>query len=311
VKRTSLPLLALLLGGCGILRQVHPSWTLESEHVRLRVRREVFDAAVTAAAIDVSGRYAALGSYNGALALFDLEDRELVGTLFRVEGRPAGVAGIEASDSPATFEALLTDGRLVDLRAGREPSVRGEATRPSAGTPSCRVLRRQGVAYRVAPRSPETIVEEPRATAATLRGETLVIASGASPGTYLLTVFEGGRPRFETALGSTTVSLALHPELPEVAAGGAGELSVFDFQVGARLSILAAPGSVLVAYDPRGRFLYALHGEHLSVLSPDGGQVLADLSAHRSASLAIAVSPDGSTIVTGGTRGAIRIWEVR
>ena len=302
--------LALPLASCGMLRQIKPDWTLESAQVRLREHHEVFEAAVTALAIDASGRTAALGSYDGALALFDLEEGELLGPPFRAPGGRAGVAGIEAGPDPGAFEALLSDGRVVGLRVGTTPVVAGTPGRPSAGTPRCRTVRGEGVRVRAADRSGEVLLPEPRATVAAVRGGTLAVAAGASPGTYRLRVFEGDRLACEAALESMAVSLAFHPDRAEIAVGGSGRVDAFAYPSGARLWGRTVQGSAHVAFDPRGRYLHILHGESLTLLSPDTGAELALLSAHRSASLAIAASPDGALLVTGGTRGEIWVWEV-
>ncbi|HET6204215.1 MAG TPA: hypothetical protein VFI25_15595 [Planctomycetota bacterium] len=311
MRRWAPLLLALPLASCGVLRQIRPDWTLVSEQVRLRGEQKVFDAAVTALAIDVSGRYAAAGSYDGALAIFDLEEEELLGAPFRAPGGRAGVAGIEPGAEPAGFAALLSDGRVVELAAGKTPQVTGEPGLPSGGVPSCRIVRGEGVRVRPTPRSAEFLLPEARATAAAVRGERAAVASGASPGTFRLQVLEGGRSVFETSLGSLSVSLAFHPTRSELAVGGSGEVVVFDYRAGERVGGRTLRGAVHVAYDPRGRFLYALHGEQLTVLSAEGAKEVASLSGHRSASLALAVHPDGSLLVTGGTRGEIWSWEVR
>ncbi|HKB16989.1 MAG TPA: hypothetical protein VKF62_13065, partial [Planctomycetota bacterium] len=192
-------LLAFPLASCGILRQIKPDLTLESAQIRLREHHQVFEAAVTALAIDASCRYAALGSYDGALALFDLEEGELLGPPFRAPGRRAGVAGIEAGADSGAFRALLSDGREVGLCVGEGPRVAGASSRPSAGTPSCRIVRGEGVRVRAADGTGETFLPEPRVTVAASRGRTLAVAAGASPGTYRLRVFEGDRLACEPA----------------------------------------------------------------------------------------------------------------
>lgn len=310
MRRGALLSLALPLGSCGMLRQIKPDLTLESAQVRLREHHEVFEAAVTALAIDASGRYAALGSYDGALALFDLEEGDLLGPRFRAPGGRAGVTGIEAGSGPGAFEALLSDGRVVGLRVGATPEVAGTPSRPSAGTPSCRIVRGEGVRVRAADRGGEALLPVPRATVAAARGGTLAVAAGASPGTYRLRVYEGDRLACEAGLESMAVSLAFHPDRPEIAVGGSGRVDAFAYPAGERLWGRAVQGSVHVAFDPRGRYLHVLHGESLTILSPDSGIELASLSAHRSASLAIAASPEGALLLTGGTRGEIWIWKV-
>lgn len=234
-----------------------------------------------------------------------------MGPPFRTPGGRAGVTGIEPGPDPGAFEALLSDGRSAGLRVGKAPQVAGEPSRPSAGTPGCRIVRGEGVRVRAADRGGETLLPEPRATAVASRGETLAVAAGASPGTYRLRVFQGGRLACEAGLESMAVSLAIHPSRPVVAVGGSARVEAFEVPSGARLWSRTVQGSAHVAFDPRGRYLHVLHGESLSILAPESGILLASLSGHRSASLSIATSPEGAILVTGGTRGEIWIWEVR
>ena len=143
----------------------------------------------------------------------------------------------------------------------------------------------------------------------------------------LLWVWELGTPEAvlvipEAADNCTLEAVAFHPNGKYVAVGGLdwlatsgadGALCVWDLEAREKFLTLEA-GVTAIAFDPTGRYLaagtFSQAGQSVVVWDFEKQEKVFDLPGHHDRINAIAFSPDGSWLVSGGDDSTIRVWNV-
>src|SRR5947209_11250043 len=143
----------------------------------------------------------------------------------------------------------------------------------------------------------------------------------------LLWVWKIGTPEAilvipEAADACTLEAVAFHPSGKYVAVGGLdwlatsgndGALCVWDLEARDKHLTLEA-GVTAVAFDPAGRYLaagtFSQNGQPVVVWDFDKQEKVFELPGHHDRINALAFSPDGSWLVSGGDASTIRVWHV-
>ena len=149
----------------------------------------------------------------------------------------------------------------------------------------------------------------------------------ASVSDGLLWVWKLGTPEAvlvipEAADSCTLEAVAFHPNGKYVAVGGLdwlatsgadGALCVWDLEARDKYLTLEA-GVTAVAFDPTGRYLaagtFSQTGQSVVVWDFEKQEKVFDLPGHHDRINAVAFSPDGSWLVSGGDDSTIRVWNV-
>ena len=126
----------------------------------------------------------------------------------------------------------------------------------------------------------------------------------------------------EAADNSTLEALAFHPNNKYVAVGGLdwlatsgadGALCVWDLEIRDKVLTLEA-GVTAIAFDAAGRYLaagtFSQAGQSVVVWDFEKEEKVFDLPGHNDRINAVAFSPDGSWLVSGGDDCTIRVWNV-
>jgi WD40 repeat protein len=155
-------------------------------------------------------------------------------------------------------------------------------------------------------------------------GELLATASVTDG---LLWVWKLGTPEAilvipEAADACTLEAVAFHPSGKYVAVGGLdwlatsgadGALCVWDLEARDKHLTLEA-GVTALAFDPAGRYLaagtFSQNGQSVVVWDFEKQEKVFDLPGHHDRINAVAFSPDGSWLVSGGDDSTIRVWNV-
>jgi WD40 repeat protein len=143
----------------------------------------------------------------------------------------------------------------------------------------------------------------------------------------LLWVWKLGTPEAilvipEAADNCTLEAVAFHPNGKYVAVGGLdwlatsgadGALCVWDLESRDKYLTLEA-GVTAIAFDPTGHYLaagtFSQAGQSVVVWDFEKQEKVFDLPGHHDRINAIAFSPDGSWLVSGGDDSTIRVWNV-
>lgn len=149
----------------------------------------------------------------------------------------------------------------------------------------------------------------------------------ASMSDGLLWVWQLGTPEAvlvipEAADNSTLEAVAFHPGGKYVAVGGLdwlatsgadGALCVWDLEARDKHLTLTA-GVTAVAFDATGRYLaagtFSQAGQSVVVWDFEKQEKVFDLAGHHDRINAVAFSPDGSWLVSGGDDSTLRVWNV-
>lgn len=149
----------------------------------------------------------------------------------------------------------------------------------------------------------------------------------ASVSDGLLWVWKIGTPEAilvipEAADACTLEAVAFHPNGQYVAVGGLdwlatsgtdGALCVWDLTARDKHLTLEA-GVTAVAFDPAGKYLaagtFSQAGQAVMVWDFEKQEKVFDLPGHHDRINAVAFSPDGSWLVSGGDDSTIRVWNV-
>ena len=155
-------------------------------------------------------------------------------------------------------------------------------------------------------------------------GTTLATAS-VSDG--LIWVWKVGTPEAilvipEAADNCTLEAVAFHPNQKYLAVGGLdwlatsgadGALCVWNLESREKSLTLEA-GVTALAFDPTGRYLaagtFSQTGQSVVVWDFDKQEKVFDLPGHHDRINAVAFSPDGSWLVSGGDDSTVRVWNV-
>jgi WD40 repeat protein len=126
----------------------------------------------------------------------------------------------------------------------------------------------------------------------------------------------------EAADNSTLEALAFHPNNKYFAVGGLdwlatsgadGALCVWDMEARDKVLTLEA-GVTAIAFDAAGRYLaagtFSQAGQSVVVWDFEKEEKVFDLPGHHDRINAVAFSPDGSWLVSGGDDCTIRVWNV-
>lgn len=126
----------------------------------------------------------------------------------------------------------------------------------------------------------------------------------------------------EAADNSTLEALAFHPNNKYVAVGGLdwlstsgadGALCVWDLEARDKVLTLEA-GVTALAFDRAGRYLaagtFSQTGQSVVVWDFEKEEKVFDLPGHHDRINAVAFSPDGSWLVSGGDDCTVRVWNV-
>jgi len=124
----------------------------------------------------------------------------------------------------------------------------------------------------------------------------------------------------EAADNCTLEAVAFHPNGKYVAVGGLdwlatsgaeGALCVWDLEARDKLLTLDA-GVTAIAFDAKGRYLaagtFSEQGQSVVVWDFENQEKVFDLPGHHDRINAVAFSPDGSWLVSGGDDSTIRVW---
>jgi WD40 repeat protein len=143
----------------------------------------------------------------------------------------------------------------------------------------------------------------------------------------LLWVWKLGTPEAvlvipEAADNCTLESVAFHPNGKYVAVGGLdwlatsgtdGALCVWDMESRDKYLTLEA-GVTAIAFDAAGRYLaagtFSQAGQTVAVWDFEKQEKVFDLPGHHDRINAVAFSPDGSWLVSGGDDSTVRVWNV-
>jgi WD40 repeat protein len=149
----------------------------------------------------------------------------------------------------------------------------------------------------------------------------------ASQSDGLLWVWKMGAPEAilvipEAADNCTLEAVAFHPSGKYVAVGGLdwlatsgndGALCVWDLEARDKFLTLEA-GVTAVAFDAAGRYLaagtFSQTGQSVVVWDFEKQEKVFDLPGHHDRINAVAFSPDGSWLVSGGDDSTVRVWNV-
>lgn len=126
----------------------------------------------------------------------------------------------------------------------------------------------------------------------------------------------------EAADNCTLEAVAFHPNGKYVAVGGLdwlatsgtdGALCVWDLEGRDKFLTLEA-GVTAIAFDPTGRYVaagtFSQSGQSVVVWDFEKQEKVFDLPGHHDRINAVAFSPDGSWLVSGGDDSTIRVWNV-
>ena len=128
-------------------------------------------------------------------------------------------------------------------------------------------------------------------------------------------------PAVATAAPPAVTAVAYSPKGDHVAFGSPGEVRVFGTE-GAPVGkpVKVAGRVTALAFDPRGKWLAAAHGEagksgtvSLSWMGKDGAPdapAIVTITGHKDAIYALAFAPDGATLATAGYDRVIHLWDV-
>ncbi len=114
-------------------------------------------------------------------------------------------------------------------------------------------------------------------------------------GRTLLTGGHGGKRVWDVATGQA---------IRTKKASGQGRFDPMSMLEGMDLNVMGTG----VAFSPDGRLAARGHGEVVKVWDVATGQDRGELTGHSSAVKAVAFTPDGRSLVSGGGDGAVRIW---
>jgi WD40 repeat protein len=107
-------------------------------------------------------------------------------------------------------------------------------------------------------------------------------------------------------------SLAVHPTQPIVWSGDRqARLSSWNYQTGTHLDTLTSwsdRATHQIRPSPNGHILYQTCGSSINLWHPATGWPIAQLIGHRAPTTAIAVTPNGQTLVSGSDDRTIKIW---
>ena len=117
--------------------------------------------------------------------------------------------------------------------------------------------------------------------------------------------------------GCAVQTLAFHPKLPLVAAGGIdwmatggsnGAISLWDYEQRHEVATFLG-GTLSIAFHPAGNRLASTSlDESICIWDLDSNQLLVELTGHDGPVTCLAYSPDGKWLATGGEDRTIRLW---
>jgi WD40 repeat protein len=114
-------------------------------------------------------------------------------------------------------------------------------------------------------------------------------------------------------------ALVIRPDKPQIAAARANKVHVYDGDKGELLRTFTAPDLMAVvealAYSPDGRILAAGTFQEVILWDADSGSILHRLNGFADRVMALAFSPNGQWLATGGgppaEEGEIKVYEVK